>query len=162
MTIQKIYIASDHAGVKDGNLKRAITQYLVAKGYAVEDLGAFNEASVDYPDYAHKLAEALRQDATARGILICGSGQGIAMAANKHRHIRAAVISANERAVELATLARQHNDANVLSFGARFVTPEAAITCTEAFLTTAREAGRHADRVAKITPRTTQPQREPQ
>lgn len=152
MTTPKIYIASDHAGVKDGNLKERLKQHLVGKGYDVVDLGPASDDPVDYPDYGHTLAEAVSADEGARGILICGTGQGIAMAANKHADIRAAVIGTNENAVALTTLARQHNDANVLSIGARFVSPETALACADIFMTVAREEGRHANRVTKINP----------
>ncbi|MFW0778111.1 MAG: RpiB/LacA/LacB family sugar-phosphate isomerase [Rickettsiales bacterium] len=152
MTTQKIYIASDHGGTEGANLKKQLVEHLQAQGHDVEDLGPHDTQSVDYPDYAHKVAEAMRKSPTARGVLICGSGTGMDMAANKHDHIRAAVIHANENATELTTLARTHNNANVLCFGARFVTPETAKACVDTFMTTERELGRHERRADKITP----------
>ena len=109
------------------------------------DFGAFAADSVDYPDYAHPVAEAVLRDATL-GILICGSGNGVAMTANKHAHIRAALCWT----VELAELARQHNNANILCIPARFVSEQTALAMVDAFLNTPFEGGRHNNRVGKI------------
>jgi ribose 5-phosphate isomerase B len=139
-------IASDHAGV---DLKRHLCTYLDLKGIAYEDLGPHSADSVDYPDYAHPLASrvAAAPD-TQRGILICGSGNGVCMTANKYATVRAALVWT----AELATLARQHNNANVLCLPARFISTEEATACVDAFLSTNFEGGRHANRVGKIAP----------
>lgn len=140
-----IALAADHAGVE---LKSALIHMLELEGYPVTNLGTNSSDSVDYPDYAHALAEWLhKQPETARGILICGSGIGISIAANRHAHIRAALCMN----AEMATLARQHNNANVLCLGARFTGEALAKTCTQTFLTTRFEGGRHDNRVKKLT-----------
>lgn len=140
-----IAIASDHAGVA---LKGVLKEELTKLGQAALDLGpADASVSVDYPDFADKLAEVLRDKKAARGVLICGSGIGISIAANRHRHIRAALCS-NATA---ARLARQHNDANVLALGARLIGDEVAKDCLHVFLTTEFEGGRHAGRVEKLS-----------
>ncbi len=140
-----IVLASDHAGVA---LKAALANQLRAEGYAVEDLGPQSSDSVDYPDFAHALAIWMKDKLDSRGILICGSGIGMSIAANRHPHIRAALVSSPEQ----ATLSRQHNDANVLCIGARFMNETQALAATQQFLTTAFEGGRHENRVRKITP----------
>ena len=142
---QTIAIACDHAGL---DLKRCLADHLAGLGFQVLDLGTDGPGKVDYPDYAHALAEAIASGRTERGVLICGSGIGISMAANRHSGIRAALV----HEVESARLARRHNDANVIAFGARFIEPETARTCLEAFLETEFEGGRHARRVAKLSP----------
>jgi ribose 5-phosphate isomerase B len=138
-----IAIGADHAGF---HLKEAIAEYVRALGHNVEDFGAHSEDRVDYPDFAHPVANAVESGKAVYGILICGSGNGISMAANKHKGIRAAVCWNRE----IAKLARQHNDANILSLPARFISVEEAKACTDEFLNTAFEGGRHADRVNKI------------
>ena len=138
----KINISSDHAGF---DLKKDIIKH-VSKSCTIEDLGPFSAESVDYPDFAHKLAENLLDQDIDFGILICGSGNGISMAANKHTNIRAALCW-NE---ELATLSRQHNNANVLSLPARFISSELALAIVDVFLATSFEGGRHQRRVNKI------------
>ena len=141
-----IAIACDHAGV---GLKTALRQDLVAHGYAVLDLGTDGPDSVDYPDFAAALAREIEAGRAGRGVLICGTGIGISIAANRHPGIRAALV----HDVETTRLSRQHNDANVLALGAR-VTPEAvARDCLAVFLTTPYEGGRHENRVAKLGPR---------
>ncbi|MCH8904317.1 MAG: ribose 5-phosphate isomerase B [Bacteroidetes bacterium] len=140
---KNIVIASDHAGVV---MKKVIVDMLKEQGYEVNDLGPFNEDSVDYPDYAHSLAEQIQNGKADFGILMCGSGNGVAMTANKHSKVRAAV-SWND---ELAALARQHNNANVLSLPARFIDTHAAKKMVSVFLTTEFEGGRHEKRVNKI------------
>jgi ribose 5-phosphate isomerase B len=139
----KIAIGADHAGVQ---LKSVITEFLRSKGHEVEDFGTNSEQSVDYPDFAHPVASSVESGKSDYGVLICGSGNGISMAANKHQGIRAAICWKRE----LASLARQHNDANILSLPARFITEEEAKACAEAFFTTPFEGGRHANRVNKI------------
>ena len=134
-----IAIASDHAGVE---LKSSLIHVL---GNAT-DLGPSTTDSVDYPDYANKLCEWVLSGENRRGVLICGSGIGMSIAANRHAGIRAALVNSPE----LAMLARQHNDANVLCLGARFVSQEAAQACLHTFLRTEFEGGRHAARVEKL------------
>jgi len=139
----KIVIASDHAGYQG---KEAIKQTLDRQGIAYEDLGPASEDSVDYPDYAERVGEAVTRGEAQRGILVCGSGIGMAIAANKVPGIRAA-LAWNE---ETARLARQHNDANVVAVGARTTAPEVIDEIVRAFLKTDFEGGRHAQRVEKI------------
>ncbi len=138
-----IAIGSDHAGFQ---YKEKIKQYLAQKGWSVEDKGTFSEESTDYPDYAHPVAAMVEDGKAAAGILICGSGNGVCMTANKHKGVRAALCW-NE---ELASLARQHNNANVLCMPERFVDYNTAQNMTELFITTAFEGGRHERRVEKI------------
>lgn len=143
MTGNSIGIASDHAGVE---LKAALAGMLGQRGLAVADLGPADTQSVDYPDYARKLAEWMKNTNGSRGILICGSGIGMSIAANRHAHIRAALVATPEQ----AALARQHNDANVLCLGARQVNEATAKQCVAAFLDTTFEGGRHTRRVNKL------------
>ncbi|MBI5163299.1 MAG: ribose 5-phosphate isomerase B [Magnetospirillum sp.] len=143
MTSETIALASDHGGV---DLKNLIRDELVAKGYAVLDLGTDGAASVDYPDYATLVAKALKDGRASRGILLCGTGIGISIAANRHRHVRAALV----HDCYGARMCRQHNDANVLVLGGRTIGSEVAKDCVDVFLTTAFEGGRHARRVAKL------------
>ncbi len=141
-----VAIACDHAGV---DLKSALRQDLIAHGYTVVDLGTDGPGSVDYPDFAAALAREIEAGRAGRGVLICGTGIGISIAANRHAGIRAALV----HDVETTRLCRQHNDANVLALGAR-VTPETvARDCLAVFLTTPYEGGRHENRVAKLGPR---------
>ncbi len=143
LTSKTIAIAADHAGV---GLKATLKDDLSALGYIPLDLGTHSTESVDYPDYAHALADALAQEKASLGILICGSGIGISIAANRHSHIRAALC---HTALE-ARLARQHNNANVLVLGARIIGVESAKDALQSFLRTEFEGGRHALRVDKI------------
>jgi ribose 5-phosphate isomerase B len=138
-----IAIGSDHAGFE---LKSKIIELLTDKGYHVEDFGCFSSDSVDYPDYAHPTCVSVENGQNSYGILICGSGNGISMAANKHQGIRAA-LSWN---VEVSELARLHNDANIVSLPARFITEQTAFEIVDVFLNTSFEGGRHQNRVAKI------------
>jgi ribose 5-phosphate isomerase B len=138
-----IAIAADHAGYA---LKERLKDVLRRRGLAFEDFGASSEASVDYPDFAHKVAEAVASGAAERGLLVCGSGQGMAMAANRHRGVRAA-LPFDEQS---ARLARQHNDANVIALGARTLPAETSERLLEVFLDTPFEGGRHERRVSKI------------
>jgi ribose 5-phosphate isomerase B len=143
MTETIVALAADHAGFP---LKEILKDELRALGYAVLDLGTNGPESVDYPDFGHALAEALVDGRATRGVLCCGTGIGISMAANKHAGIRAALC----HDVTTARLSREHNDANVLALGARIVGSEVAKDCLRAFLETPFGAGRHAGRVAKI------------
>jgi len=138
-----IALASDHAGY---GLKSVLATMLGQAGHPVLDLGAHGPQSVDYPDFADALAAALADGRAGMGVLICGTGIGISIAANRHRHVRAALC----HDATTARLARQHNDANVLVLGARVVGEEVARDCLSAFLATPYEGGRHAHRVAKL------------
>ena len=139
-----IAIGSDHAGF---GYKKALIALLQKRGNQVMDLGPFDENSVDYPDYAHPVASAVEEGRAACGILICGSGNGVAITANKHAGIRAALCWETA----LAKLARLHNDANIICIPARFVSRELSFEMIEKFMTTAFEGGRHQNRVNKIT-----------
>ncbi len=141
---ETIAIASDHAGF---DLKQLLSEELGRLGFAPLDLGTHDRDSVDYPDFADKLAEALADGRSLRGVLICGTGIGIGIAANRHRHIRAAVCHDSSS----ARLARQHNNANVLALGARLIGTEVARDCLATFLDTAYEGGRHDRRIAKLS-----------
>lgn len=138
-----IGIGSDHAGFP---LKSHIVRYLQKKGYEVRDYGTDSEESVDYTDYAHPLAADISSGKLGKGILICGSGNGISMTANKHPHVRCALCWTEE----IARLARRHNDANILSMPGRFITEEEAERIVDAFLDTEFEGGRHQKRIDKI------------
>lgn len=140
---KKIAIGGDHAGFE---YKGQLIEMLTGLGYEVKDFGPFSTASVDYPDYVHPLCTAIEGGEYELGIVICGSGNGVAITANKHRGIRAALCW-NE---DLAALSRQHNDANVIALPARFISYEHAERLTEIFLTTPFEGGRHQNRVNKI------------
>lgn len=139
----KIAIGGDHAGFA---YKQEIITMLTQAGYDVKDFGPFSDASVDYPDFAHPLANAVEQGEVNFGILICGSGNGVAITANKHQGIRAALCWLDE----LGALARQHNNANVLCLPARFISLDLAKQITQTFLNTPFEGGRHENRVQKI------------
>lgn len=143
MEVKKIAIGADHAGFL---YKTKIIAHLESLGYQVDDKGTYSEQSVDYPDFAHPVAKAVETGAADLGILICGSGNGVAITANKHQGIRAALCWTQE----LAALARQHNDANIISLPARFVSIEEAIGMIDTFLKTPFEGGRHQNRVNKI------------
>ncbi|MCR5861152.1 ribose 5-phosphate isomerase B [Flavobacterium sp. J372] len=139
----KISIGNDHAGP---DYKAAIVKYLKEKGHEVINHGTDTTESVDYPDFGHPVAEDVTSGRAELGIVICGSGNGIAMTVNKHAGIRAALCWTKE----IATLARQHNDANIISIPARFTAVHQAVDMVDAFLNTAFEGGRHATRVNKI------------
>jgi ribose 5-phosphate isomerase B len=139
-----IAIGSDHAGF---SLKEEVKSRLTEKGYTVTDFGTHSVDSVDYPDFAHPVAEAVEKNKAEKGILICGSGNGVCITANKHAGVRAALCW-NE---ELAALARQHNDANVLCIPSRFITSETAFAMVNTFISTSFEGGRHQKRVEKIS-----------
>lgn len=140
----RFYVGSDHAGYE---LKQELIKLLQAKGYEVEDKGTHSAERCDYPDYAHAVAQAIKNDKEAQGMLICGSGNGISIAANKHAHIRAALCWNPE----LSMLAKAHNNANVLSLPSRFVDLPLAKSILESFLNTEFEKGRHEKRVEKIS-----------
>jgi ribose 5-phosphate isomerase B len=143
MTKEKIFIACDHGGTV---LKDAIKKAF-AHNYDWIDLGADGSTSVDYPDYANKLADAMAQDKVSRGVLICGSGIGISIAANRHGHIRCALCTD----VTMARLSREHNHANVVALGERLTGAATALDIVETFLNTDIDSGeRHARRVAKL------------
>ncbi|KAF5039990.1 putative sugar phosphate isomerase YwlF [anaerobic digester metagenome] len=139
----KIGIASDHAGYE---LKEILKEELTILGYQTEDFGTNSPASMDYPDVAHPLAKAVENGDLPLGIAICGSGNGISMTVNKYTGIRAALCW-NE---ELAKLARNHNNANILSLPARFITHQEAIAILKSFLAASFEGGRHETRINKI------------
>ena len=137
-------IGSDHAGFE---YKAKLVNYLRdEKGIAFRDFGTYSGDSVDYPDFAHPVANAVESEEYCCGILLCGSANGVAISANKHQHIRAAIAWENE----IASLARMHNNANILCIPARFVTLEVAKQMIDTFLATAFEGGRHGLRVDKI------------
>lgn len=138
-----IALGCDHAGV---TYKEAVKQWLKEKGYEVLDFGTHGDASVDYPDFAHPTASAVENGEAAFGILFCGSANGVNITANKHQGIRAALCWQND----IAILARQHNDANIISIPARFVALPLAQQMIEHFMQTPFEGGRHSNRVGKI------------
>ena len=138
-----IGIGNDHAGFV---LKVNIKEKLELQGYEVKDFGAYSEQSVDYPDFAHPLAKSVESGECVFGIAICGSGNGINMTVNKHQKIRSALCWTTE----IASLARQHNNANILSLPARFISTEMAFEIVDVFLKTNFEGGRHENRVNKI------------
>ena len=143
MIPKKIAIGADHAGFE---LKETIKLFLEKFEIEIHDFGTHSIDSVDYPDFAHAVAGAIENNEFTFGILICGTANGIAIAANKHQKIRAAVVWRKD----IAELARTHNNANVICLPARFIEEELAITCIQSFLTTDFEGGRHAKRVDKI------------
>jgi len=145
MITKSIAIGSDHAGFET---KEYIKEYLksVSSGFALIDVGTYSADSVDYPDFAHQVALKVADKEVDCGLLICGSGNGVCITANKHAHIRAALCWT----VELSSLARKHNDANVLCIPARFVSHETASNMVETFMNTEFEGGRHLKRVEKI------------
>lgn len=140
----KIAIGSDHAGFQ---LKEKLKSYLQSKGMEIKDFGCYSEERADYADYGHPVATAVENKEFDYGLLLCGSGNGINMTANKHKGIRSALCWS----AEIAELARQHNDANILTLPARFITEEEAKKCVDVFYSTAFEGGRHTGRVKKIS-----------
>ena len=143
MTQASIAIASDHAGYE---LKTLLKEELEGRGHEVLDLGTDGPDSVDYPDFGQALAETIQAGRAERGVLVCGTGIGISIAANRHKGVRAALCHDETS----ARLARQHNDANVLALGARLIGTEVAKNCLEVFLATDFEGGRHLGRVSKL------------
>jgi ribose 5-phosphate isomerase B len=141
---KRIAIGADHAGYI---YKQDIIHWLDRNGYDIFDAGTDSEASTDYPDHVHPVAEAVENGEAWLGIILCGSGNGVAMTANKHQGIRAALCWNTE----IASLARQHNDANILAIPARFVPEAVALSMVQTFLDTPFEGGRHQRRVDKIS-----------
>jgi len=139
-----IAVASDHAGF---DLKEILKRDLQEAGHDVLDLGTNSTASVDYPDFGHAMAEAVTSGRAGRGVLVCGTGIGISIAANRNPKVRAAVV----HDVTSARLSREHNDANVVAFGARLIGAEVAREALKVFLKTSFEGGRHTARVAKLS-----------
>jgi len=141
--LKKIFISSDHAGF---NLKESIKVFLKIKKYNFIDLGPKNSNIVDYPDYAHAVAKKVKKNKNYRGILVCGSGMGMNIAANKHRNIRAAQCYN----VKSTKLSRLHNDSNIITLGARLLSKKNALNYVSIFLKTKFEGGRHLKRIKKI------------
>lgn len=144
MPNEPIAIACDHAGFE---LKSILVDELKTLGHSVLDLGTNNGESVDYPDFAYALARAINAGKAEKGVLVCGSGIGISIAANRHMNIRAALV----HDALGAKMCRLHNDANVICFGGRMIGPEVALDCLRTFLKTEFEGGRHARRVDKLS-----------
>jgi ribose 5-phosphate isomerase B len=141
--LKKIFISSDHAGFQ---LKEDIKSHLSKKKLSFQDLGPFNDDRVDYPDYAHKVARKVKANKSNVGILICGSGMGMNIAANRHKNIRAAQCF-NLKSTKLSRL---HNDANIITLGSRLLNKKLALSCVNIFLNTKFEGGRHSKRIKKI------------
>jgi ribose 5-phosphate isomerase B len=145
MSTSSIAIGSDHAGFEcKESIKTALKT--ANEGFALVDVGTHSADSVDYPDFAHQVAAQVESGEVEMGVVICGSGNGVCITANKHKGIRAALCWS----VEIAALARQHNDANVLCIPARFVSHETALQMVQTFMNTAFEGGRHQKRIEKI------------
>ena len=141
--IKRIILASDHAGFK---LKEKIKFFLLKKRKKVLDLGTNNTKSVDYPDFAHLLSKKIKKSDKQLGILVCGSGIGMDMAANRHKNIRAALCYS----IKSARLSREHNNANVMTIGSRLTTKKVALRCVGTFIKTNFKGGRHLRRIKKI------------
>ena len=141
--MKKIFISSDHAGFK---LKEAIKTFLSKKKISFQDMGPYNDDKVDYPDYAHKVAKKVKTSKNNVGILVCGSGTGMNIAANKHKNIRAAQCF-NLKSTKLSRL---HNDANIITLGSRLITKKNALKFISVFLNTKFDGGRHLKRLKKI------------
>ena len=141
--LKKIFISSDHAGYK---LKETIKTFLLKKNFNLQDLGPDTGTRVDYPDYAHKVARKVKTSKNNIGILICGSGMGMCITANRHKNVRAAQCF-NLKSTKLSRL---HNDANIITLGARVLTKKNALIYVSAFLNTKFEGGRHSKRIKKI------------
>ena len=141
--VKKIYLASDHAGFK---LKEDIKNFLVSKGNKFLDLGTNNTNSVDYPDFAHRLSKKIKKNTHEFGILVCGSGIGMSIAANRHKNVRAALCNS----LKSAKYSREHNNANVIAIGARLTKKNLALRCINIFLKTSFKGGRHLKRIKKI------------
>lgn len=139
-----IAMGCDHAGFA---LKEFLKEKLTSQGFIIKDFGTYSEESVDYPDYIHPLAQAVNDGEISRGIIMCGTGNGVSMVANKYRNVRAALCWNQD----ITRLARQHNDANILALPARFISQEEALSLAGLFLSTAFEGGRHERRVKKIS-----------
>ncbi len=144
MKIKKVAIGSDHAGFE---LKEAVKKHLQNINIEFKDFGPFSEDRADYPDFAHPVANAVAEKSVDLGILMCGSGNGINMTANKHQAIRSALCWTED----ITEMARLHNNANIIALPARYISKETALNCIDIFLKTDFEGGRHADRIAKIS-----------
>ena len=143
INLKKIFSSSDHAGFK---LKEAIKRYLLSKNLLFQDLGPNNNTRVDYPEFAHKVAKKVKISKNNVGILVCGSGMGMNITANRHKNIRAAQCF-NLKSTKLSRL---HNDANIITLGSRLLTKKNALSCVGVFLNTKFEGGRHSKRIRKI------------
>lgn len=141
---KKIIIGSDHAGFE---LKEFVKESLIKQEYEVKDVGTHSSDSCDYPDFAHQVAKAINDKQYERGILICGSGNGVCMTANKYSEVRAALCWSKE----IAMLARSHNDANIICLAGRFIDKQLGIDMVNIFLSTDFEGGRHQRRIEKIS-----------
>ena len=141
--MKKIFISSDHAGYK---LKEYIKLYLSKKKLSFQDMGPYSGGKVDYPDFAHKVARKVKTNKKNIGILVCGSGMGMSMAANRHKKIRAAVCYSTKN----TKLSRLHNNANIITLGSRLTKKNTAFKCIDVFINTKFEGGRHKKRVKKI------------
>jgi ribose 5-phosphate isomerase B len=141
--LKKIFLSSDHAGFK---LKEEIKLFLTKKKFQFTDMGPYDNSSVDYPDYAHKVAKKVKINKNNIGILVCGSGMGMNIAANRHKNIRAAQCFN----IKSTKLSRLHNDANIITLGSRLLTKKNALSCVGIFLNTKFEGGRHSKRIKKI------------
>ena len=141
--MKKIFLSSDHAGYK---LKESIKLFLDKKKIKYTDLGPYNDSRVDYPDYAHKVSKKVKANNNHAGILVCGSGMGMNIAANRHKNIRAAQCF-NLKSTKLSRL---HNDANIITLGSRLLSNKKALNCVNVFLNTKFEGGRHKKRIKKI------------
>ncbi len=139
----KIAIGSDHAGFE---LKEKLQAYLKKKGFEIKDFGTYSLDRADYPDFAHPVALAVEKKEAEMGVLICGSGNGVNMTANRHHGVRSALCWN----AEIAQLARLHNDANIIALPARYISEQEAEKCLDVFFSTSFEGGRHTDRVKKI------------
>jgi ribose 5-phosphate isomerase B len=143
INLKKIFISSDHAGFK---LKEAIKVFLDKRNYEYIDLGPINDNRVDYPDFAHKVAKKVKTNKNYLGILVCGSGTGMNIAANKHKNIRAAQCFN----LKSTRLSRLHNDANIITLGSRLLNKKIVMSLVNVFLNTKFEGGRHVKRIKKI------------
>ena len=139
----KISIGCDHGGLE---LKNSIVEHLKELGHDVLDVGTYTNDSCDYPDFAHKAAELVENGTCERGIVVCTSGEGVSIAANKHKGVRCGLVYN----VEVARLTRQHNNVNMVAYGAKFITEEQGLKWVDIFLNTEFEGGRHINRVNKI------------
>jgi ribose 5-phosphate isomerase B len=144
MKVNKVAIGSDHAGF---DLKETVKKFLKQKNIEFKDYGPFSDDRADYPDFAHPVALAITEKSADLGILICGSGNGINMTANKHQAVRSALCWQED----IAEMARLHNNANIIALPARYMSEESALNCVDIFLKTDFEGGRHAERVSKIS-----------
>lgn len=141
--MKNLAIGSDHAGFE---LKEVVKKHLLEKGFSVKDFGCYSNESVDYSDFGHLVAESVENNKVDLGVLICGSGNGINMTANKHQEIRSALCWRED----IAEMARLHNDANIIALPARYIDEDVALKCIDIFIATDFEGGRHLKRINKI------------